>query len=479
MGMERFVKYYDTWLQHLSPNSLPTYDQLQSLITTLCSSEKRGPKASPLGTSKVNSGHILLIKEFIKKRLEEGKSTFNKNIRSLLSSIPNPVHISRNVVARLMKAIGYVYEKRNPMLLSPERMQKFKLRIRQFLLEYSTAARDPSLVKCFMDESFLHHHHAFDGGYFPSDPDVRCMRRGRRGRRHIIVHAITEDGPLHVNKDLTCEWIFPSNSGLRDYHTNMNGDNFMKWVKERFVPTFEAKYPSKRAALILDNAPYHHTHDPNTYLNVKTMSKVRLLDTMKRIQLSSITIERKGANAPICFELEPWFQRGQVPNAPAGPSKVEMQDALLKILRRDHPSLLNTRLMNLFQEKQWILIFTPPYSPQYQPIELVWAHCKGYVAMNYHNQRTMESTAEQFRAALYGNHDASHKQLDTSALIRHCEREMLAAATLDNCLQPHLDDVRCLMRKESASDDATLDDLVLPADLTEDDEDFDEEMGYE
>jgi hypothetical protein len=48
---------------------------------------------------------------------------------------------------------------------------------------------------------------------------------------------------------------------------------------------------------------------------------------------------------------------------------------------------------------------------------------KGHVAMNYYIPQSPlkhdGQHAEQFRAALYGNHDTSHKQLDAAGLIRH------------------------------------------------------------
>ena len=41
--------------------------------------------------------------------------------------------------------------------------------------------------------------------------------------------------------------------GRGDYHDNMDGDMFMKWVEERLVPTVRAKYPGKAVYLVMDN----------------------------------------------------------------------------------------------------------------------------------------------------------------------------------------------------------------------------------
>ena len=72
------------------------------------------------------------------------------------------------------------------------------------------------------------------------------------GKRLIILHAITPDGPLVERDDtgypiddlqwsgdtphpkqqqgkLTCETLWVSNSSTGDYHNNMNSEMFMKW----------------------------------------------------------------------------------------------------------------------------------------------------------------------------------------------------------------------------------------------------------
>ena len=52
--------------------------------------------------------------------------------------------------------------------------------------------------------------------------------------------------------------VFRGKVGKGDYHDNMDGTMFMKWIDERLVPTVRAKYPGKAVYLVMDNAPYHH-----------------------------------------------------------------------------------------------------------------------------------------------------------------------------------------------------------------------------
>eukprot|EP00957_Ditylum_brightwellii_P196958 15005601-Ditylum_brightwellii.AAC.1 len=89
----------------------------------------------------------------------------------------------------------------------------------------------------------------------------------RKGPRLIILHAITKDIPLclrdnnglpvdnlmwngqtpHLQDDdlenPTAELLWLATSSSRDYHNNMNSDNFYQWVKNCLVPAFEKQYP--------------------------------------------------------------------------------------------------------------------------------------------------------------------------------------------------------------------------------------------
>ena len=48
------------------------------------------------------------------------------------------------------------------------------------------------------------------------------------------------------------------------------------------------------------------------------------------------------------------------------------------------------------------LVFTPPYCPDVQPIELFWAHGKNFVASQYCNDRQLWQCRDQIRIAWYG-----------------------------------------------------------------------------
>ena len=49
------------------------------------------------------------------------------------------------------------------------------------------------------------------------------------------------------------ELVWKAKSSTGDYHDEMDGDNFFKWVKEKLISHLPPK-----SVLIIDNAPYHN-----------------------------------------------------------------------------------------------------------------------------------------------------------------------------------------------------------------------------
>jgi hypothetical protein len=112
--------------------------------------------------------------------------------------------------------------------------------------------------------------------------NVGQQRKSSKGKRLVILHAITPNGPLcevddngkpvidlkwsgdtphptaQTDGKLTCETLWVAQSSSGDYHDNMNSEMFMKWVEEKLIPLFERMFPGKKLIVIADNAAYHH-----------------------------------------------------------------------------------------------------------------------------------------------------------------------------------------------------------------------------
>lgn len=90
------------------------------------------------------------------------------------------------------------------------------------------------------------------------------------------MHAGSEQGFV-PNALLT----YKANSVSGDYHSNMNAENYEKWLKERLVPNLPPN-----SVVVLDNASYHNVQNdraPNS--NSKKIEMQRWL-TEKNIAIN-------------------------------------------------------------------------------------------------------------------------------------------------------------------------------------------------
>ena len=413
-----------------------------------------------------------------------------------------------------------------------------------------------SLIIVYMDESYVHTNHMPSKCWQETggDDTYRVERSRSKGTLTIIVHAMTRDGwlccyrgdgargaPLdgnpsrdrpkpsefHEGKCFNCEMVFRSKHATGDYHDNFDGDMFAKWLKERLIPTFKKRYPGKRCALVLDNAPYHHVHPENSFFcnSSPVKSKEEIQSKLEELGVDTIDVqpyanEKDWAEPPadhavaplenyegwIFCELssgvvymvdgvsnqgygdvmvyvkvtssrlttvestllddwrrlcaEEFLFLGHGPGAlravrsmmvsnklgsdlrrrpdilksnvlqharrarettftydttdlhlkyngaggkgTGGPRGEWLRHATDEYIKANHPELRYTRIMQMFADLNWLLVFTVPYWAKSQPAELGWAYVKNYVAFEYYPGRTQKDVRKHVLAGMYG-----------------------------------------------------------------------------
>ncbi|CAB1118710.1 unnamed protein product [Ectocarpus sp. CCAP 1310/34] len=274
----------------------------------------------------------------------------------------------------------------------PPLNEERKNRIRLFLVKMDLAKRAEDAgvaVIVYMDESFVHQAHGSAYSYFPSnDKGVVQDEIGRttgKGVRMIMVHAITKHGPLAelqegfpIREDeQTAGFLWQAKLATGDYHNTMMDGMFMQWLKHRLTPAFDAqkKY------------------------NVELLRKYGCT-------LSKVTRESEGKAAEYNFEVP---AQGSLPkaNRKNGVSKEEIDFA-----------------ETYMREKGLGLIWTPPYMPTFQPIELFWQHGKHYVSIHFEKGRTMLDVWRRIRLGWYGNpewdgQEGGWKTANCGKLVEH------------------------------------------------------------
>jgi transposase len=326
-------------------------------------------------------------------------------------------------------------------------------------------------VFVFTDESYVHNTHSLSNSYHAVGSDCRINKSSSKGRRLIILHAITPDGPLcerdsngipvddltwkgdtpHPLEEnmrtpddpLTCEtlWLATSNKG--DYHANMDSDNFMRWATNRLLPTFKKLHPGKKMVLICDNAPYHHKREIGS---MDTKTKKQLIEMMTNDAVDYVELplnddrkeymdevgaplirdegaaniasgeegedENTGAVQNIANEamrirfLATEQQQTACNTRPRVGTVDEIKQSYILWLKRHKPQRLECKFEALLKENGFEVLWTPPYCPDLQPIELFWAAGKNHVGLLFEGKRTMKETVRQLREGCYGSFEA-------------------------------------------------------------------------
>lgn len=158
-----------------------------------------------------------------------------------------------------------------------------------------------------------------------------------KGKRLIILHAGSEDGFIK-DMDLVFEG---KKSG--DYHKEMNSTVFLEWF-ERLCISLPG--PS---CIVLDNASYHNSRTEATTSPTSATLKANMLD---------------------------WLQNRNIKH-----EKYMTKPELYEIIKRNKPEVIYKTDEIAWQSGHTVLR-TPVRQCELNPIELVWAQVKHYVAKN-------------------------------------------------------------------------------------------------
>lgn len=198
----------------------------------------------------------------------------------------------------------------------------------------------------YLDETWIHAHYTVKKCW-QSSTASGVKKNDSAGRRWIITHAGGENG--FIDGALL---MFKSKLKTGDYHNEMNGANFTKWIHERLIPNLP-----QNAIIVIDNAPYHsmETSKPPNMTNRKAEMQSWLLE--KNIKYEE------------CFTKAELFQ----------------------LINRNKPPK-NYIIDNIFNSQGFEVLRLPPYNCDLNPIEYIWNLIKRRVADK--NVEQLESQIE-------------------------------------------------------------------------------------
>lgn len=308
----------------------------------------------------------------------------NAKIQAWLQEV-HGMEVHHHTVQRGLATLGLVWSK---IKCQKRTLDSFRLKaIRDFLIDFDKIVKDmesgtSDYVFAWMDKSYVHNTHSHEYSYVAQGGE-HIERTGSKGKRLVILHSITMDGPVCERDEngmpmsdltwkgdtphptpcadgkLTCETLWLAQSSAGDYHDNMNSEIFMRWVKEKLLPCFERLYPGKKLVLIANNVAYHHKCKIGS---IASLSKKKLIELMEKHEVEYIDLpltearwdylnehqedqdlEDHGDCIQIAFELEEQKQMASQSKPLVG-NLQELKVALLTYLKERRPELLECQV---------------------------------------------------------------------------------------------------------------------------------------
>jgi hypothetical protein len=149
--------------------------------------------------STIKAVTLVAIASYVDEMHAKGAPVTNKKVRGMLTD-KYQLNVTRQSVQWAMKKLGLSWRPSKPKARTLgayqlEAIQKYLIKLDEFVKEMESG-NPHDLVFVFTDESYIHPTHSVSSSYHHIDSNQRINKSASKGRRLIILHAITRDGPL-------------------------------------------------------------------------------------------------------------------------------------------------------------------------------------------------------------------------------------------------------------------------------------------
>jgi len=199
------------------------------------------------------------------------------------------------------------------------------------------------------------------------------------------------------------------------------------------IKSFQHLYDENiKAIYVLDQAPFHVMYQGFPPSNVSKKEIVKYYD---EYNINDITIQRVDDDdfqgQTLRFHRESFLRKkSNMHPEKGGPSKWELYLYLYFYLKKNNPDALQTKISQIASKFGHLVLYTCPYSPQYQPAEYLNAHVKFMVKKKCKKHRTILELKNDIRDGLYGGITSCgriHSGIDARIIdgwIRNCHSNM-------------------------------------------------------
>ncbi|XP_048373846.1 uncharacterized protein LOC125445060 [Sphaerodactylus townsendi] len=307
--------------------------------------KKRPRKSETKGSNvKCDSSARCAIRAIVHKYFFRNEIPTLKKILSDVNGDPDLPCISQSTLHRILKDIGFAYNRRHKDCTLTDKPEitawrhRYLRKIRQFrsegrkifFLDETWVSEGHAVSKCGQDQIVKPTKEVFLKGL-----SAGLRESSGKGSRLICAHCGSEEG--FVEGALL---LFRSATG--DYHQEMNGDSFEKWFGELL-----RKLPPE-SVIVMDNASCH-----------------------------SVTSEKIPTSGSKKDAIRTWLTEKGISWEPE-----QVKPELILLVQREKHRFVRFRADEMAVAAGHQVLRLPPYHAELNPIELAWTQIKRHVAIN-------------------------------------------------------------------------------------------------
>lgn len=392
----------------LSPGAVHTIYRLFDYDEDLYASPpgKRGKKASTAFGKRKEL--LKMLSNLIAARVKVGRTTTTRDVQRIMKEKYGTIP-SIYFVRSLLHSAKMEYGNIGIDWVHYSSSQNRPSQIRKWLFLRDWAAKEEAAghaVIVYTDESYVDVDAHRRKGWHRRGATFGTFPKGT-GKRIVLLHAFTKDGVLTtfdaegkpaapaIYENEAGETLFGDTrynclgmfvlDAKADYH--VTSQIFMRYLNNVLLPTARARYPGKRIIIMLDNASSHQGRSgPGAYIPGTT--KASTLAALKAAGCHTLLVPQAHAAPPRVLDLDDPAQVAEAgrPSGRANPHRptlVQLRALAHQWIRDNRPTMLLTDQQRWALDNDVFLLFTVPYMPDTQPIELVWGTIKTDLRRQY------------------------------------------------------------------------------------------------
>ena len=287
---------------------------------------------------------------------EEGASfPTNKSLHEVIQKIPGIPKWSVSTTTRILRHLGFLWLKDNQVnsgLLSED---QYTVNRRAYVCKKLLELEEEGAYMIFLDESYINLN--YTPGRKIQDTTIHTSKQANdqgltngfkrtpgKGERLILIGAGGMDGWL--KKD-----IIKRKKGHLNTKDDMDGDKFNAFVTDAFIRA-KQQYPDRKLSLVVDNASYHTKLCDDMPKQNWTLDEYKQFCYDKSLPVPAYWSKK----AHLGHLVKQDFVEAAKKYVDASPEKYQLE-----------------RLCILYDI---LLVRLPPYHPELNPIEQIWARGK-------------------------------------------------------------------------------------------------------